>query len=72
MISSIVIDGVLKLVQVIRYGKKSNQPDVARLYDPRATTPEKILHCSKYNENLFTDEETGKQFKTVNGILIAI
>lgn len=69
MISSIVIGGVLKLVQIIRYGKTSSRPDVVRIYDPRATVPEKVLTVSKYNNKLFVDDETGQQFKERNGIL---
>jgi len=71
MISSIVIDGALKLVSIIRYGKHSNRPDVARIYEPRSAVPEKVLNCSKYNGGLFIDEETGQQYKeTKNGLVL--
>jgi hypothetical protein len=72
MISSIVIDGALKLVSIIRYGKHSNRPDVARIYDPRATVPEKVLNCSKYDGGLFIDDETGQQYKETKLGLVAI
>lgn len=72
MISSLIIDGALKIVQIMRYGKNSNRPDVARLYNPRATTPEKVLECHPRNKHLFIDTLTWEQYKEVNGILTLI
>ena len=72
MISSIIIDGALKLVQVVRYGKYSNRPDVARIFQPRSAVPEKVLNCSKYDDGLFVDEETGQKYKETELGLVAI
>lgn len=72
MISSILIDGVLKLVQVCRYGKKSSRPDVVRLLDPKSPIPEKILVCNKYNPEIFFDEDNGNEYKMTQRGLIPI
>lgn len=72
MISSIIIDGTLKLVQIVRYGKFSNRPDVARIYEPRSTVPEKVLNCSKYDDGTFIDEETGQRYKETKLGLVAV
>lgn len=72
MISSIIIDGALKLVQIMRYGNTSNRPDVARIYNPREAVPEKVLECSKYDNTLFSDPLSGQQFKEVKGTLVPI
>lgn len=72
MISSIVIDGALKLVQIIRYGNKSNRPDVVRLFNPRNPIPEKVLVCNKYDPSKFIDDETGVEYKETKEGLIAL
>ena len=72
MISSLLIDGALKLVQVVRYGKRSNRPDVARIYSPRAAVPEKVLECSPYDHHTFVDTETGDLYKETRTGLIPI
>lgn len=59
MITSIVIDGALKLVQLIRY---SNNHKVARIYNPAdIRIPVKVLDLDSQGRAL--DEETGKYHK---------
>ena len=72
MISSLIIDGALKLIQVVRYGKQSNRPDVARVFNPRSAVPEHILECSKYDNSIFVDPNTGDQYKETEGGLVLV
>ena len=58
MFTRLLIDGVLKIAQVIRYEHK--QARVARIYDPRATTPERIME--EIEENVFLDMEHNQKF----------
>ncbi len=58
-ISSLIIDGALKLIQKIEYKGKEN---VIRIYDPRATVPERILYESKQLPGTFIDEVTDQVF----------
>ena len=59
MITSIIMDGALKLVQLIRY---SNNQRVARIYNPaNSRIPEKVLDLDSQGRAL--DEETGKYHK---------
>lgn len=60
MITKLLLDGALKLVQVIRHesGLKT-----ARIYNPRENVPEKILYESRYDQELFIDELTGAKYR---------
>lgn len=66
MFTSLVIDGVLKIVQVIRY---KNKPAVARVYDPRAVVPETILQASKYDDDRFIDDDCREYRLTDTGLV---
>jgi len=69
MISTILIDGVIKLIQVVRYSKK---PATARVYVPGAKVPEKVLQASKYDDNRFIDDETCKEYRLTRTGMVAI
>ncbi len=49
---------MLKIAQVIRYEHK--QARVARIYDPRANTPERIME--EVEHNVFKDMEHNQKF----------
>lgn len=68
-LSMIIIDGALKLVQHIAYSGKENR---LRIYDPKATTPEKVLFESKTNPGIFLDEVNDKMYTEVNGKWVGI
>ncbi len=70
MFTKLVIDGVLKLVQVIRYN--SNRQSVARIYDPRGTMPEAILNEVKDRKNIFRDDVNNKDYRLTPNGLVAI
>lgn len=69
MFTTLFLDGAMKIVQIIRY---RNQPPVARIYDPRGTTPEAILQGNKYNQEEFVDELTGKKYQNYPTGMVAI
>lgn len=58
MFTRLLIDGVLKIAQVIRYENQKNR--VARVFDPRASVPERIL--DEVQENVFLDREHNQKF----------
>lgn len=59
MITSIIMDGALKLVQLIRY---SNNQRVARIYNPsNSRIPERVLDLD--NQGRAIDDETGKFYR---------
>ncbi len=59
MITSIIMDGALFLVKLIRY---SNNHKVARIYNPAdSRIPVKVLDID--NQGRALDEETGKYHK---------
>lgn len=53
IIGTLIIDGVVKLVQKREYKEKEN---VLRIYDPRSAVPEKILYESKQLPGAYLDE----------------
>jgi hypothetical protein len=59
MFTRLLIDGVLKIAQVIRYEHK--QARVARIYDPKGTIPERIM--DEVQENVFLDREHNQKFR---------
>jgi hypothetical protein len=67
MITKLLVDGALKLVQVIRYGNKKS---VARLYDPKGTIPEAVLF--EIQENMFLDINTDKSYQLTSTGMIGI
>ncbi len=69
MISTLLIDGAIKLVQVMRYSKK---PATARVYVPGAKIPEKVLQASKYDDNRFIDDDTCKEYRLTRNGMVAI
>jgi len=74
MIASIVIDGVLKLIQkrVSKNTSFKTEENVIRVYDPRSTIPEKILYESKQLPGLYLDEVENKFYTEANGKLSLI
>lgn len=59
MITALVIDGALKLVQLVRY---SNNQKVARIYNAKdSRIPERVLDLD--NQGRAIDDETGKLYK---------
>lgn len=60
MITALLLDKVLKLVQIRR--DEHSKKQVARIYDPRSVTPEAIFNEVKAGSNIFHDELTGRQF----------
>jgi len=59
MITSILVDGALKLVQLIRY---SNNQKVARFYNPKdSRIPERVLDLDSQGRAI--DDETGKLYR---------
>lgn len=59
MITKLVVDSVLKLVQVCKYSNKNNR--VAKVYNPREAVPENIL--TEVQPNIFKDMVNNKLFK---------
>lgn len=70
MITALLLDKVLKLVQVRR--DEHSTTKVARIYDPRAAEPEAIYKEIKPNSNIFHDELTGRRFHLTPTGLIGI
>lgn len=58
MFTTIIFNGVLKVVQLIRY---RNNQTVARIFDPREAVPERVLDVDQQGRML--DDETGKTYK---------
>lgn len=73
-LSVIIIDGAIKVAQKMFYrnnGTKKQQ-NVVRIYDPRGTTPEAVLHESRVMPGLFVDEVNDKVYQEVNGRWVGI
>lgn len=69
MISSLFIDGVLKLVQKIKYSNKKE--NVLRVYNPSdSRVPEKVLYESQSNPGTYLDEGTDKVYFESQGRLM--
>lgn len=70
MVSTILIDGVVKLVKVVRY---RNKPAVARVFDPSNTVvPEKVLEANRYDGDKFLDDDTCREYRLTQNGMIAI
>lgn len=52
-ISSLIVDGAIKLYQKIEYKGKET---VIRIWDPKSTVPEKVLYESKELPGTYLDE----------------
>lgn len=73
-LSVILIDGAIKIAQKMLYrnrGTKKEQ-NIVRIYDPRGTTPEHILHESRVMPGLFVDEVNDRVYHQVNGRWVGI
>lgn len=60
MFTRLIIDGVLKIAQIVRYSKNES---VARVFDPRGTVPQAILKELKDKAGVYRDEVNGKDYK---------
>jgi hypothetical protein len=59
MFTRAFLDGVLKIAQVIRYGKKHG---VARIFNPQdSRVPERVL--DEIAENVFVDREYNQKYQ---------
>ena len=67
MFTSLILDGVLKIVQVVRVARKRQS---ARIFDPRGTVPEKVL--DEIRENVFIDRDNNQEYRYTPTGLIAI
>jgi hypothetical protein len=70
MFTKLIIDGVLKIVQVVRYS--NNHQSVARIYDPRGTMPEAILNELQERKGVYRDDVNNKDYRLTPTGLIAI
>lgn len=68
-LSTVIIDGAIKLVQKVVYAGKENR---VRLYDPKSRVPEKILFESKTKPGVYLDEVNDKMYHEVNGRWVGI
>lgn len=68
MITKLLLDRVLKLVQVRKDEHSENR--VARIYNPREATPEAIYN--EVEKDIFHDSLTGRKFHLTPMGLIAI
>lgn len=64
MITKLLVDGVLKLVQI----RKSQNKNVARVYDPKSQIPETILN--EIAPNCYENGLTGDLFKVEDGAMV--
>lgn len=69
MVSTILIDGAIKLVKIIRY---RNKPAVARIFTPGQAVPDKVMEASKYNDNRFLDDDNCKEYRLTRNGMVAI
>lgn len=67
MITHILLKGVLKLVSIRKDEHSKNQ--VARIYNPRETTPEAIFN--EIAPNCYEDSLTGDLFKVLDGKMVS-
>lgn len=58
MITRLIIDGVLKIAQIVRYEHQKTR--VAKVFDPRGAVPERVL--DEVQENIFLDREYDKKY----------
>ena len=58
MITKLVVDGVLYIVSIWKYDNQSRR--TAKVYDPRQSTPEKVLE--EIETNVFLDQEYNKKY----------
>lgn len=74
MISSIVIDGVLKLIQkrIAKNKGLKTEENVIRIYDPRSVVPEKVLYESKTLPGTYLDEVEDKVYLHRNNTLVQV
>lgn len=69
MISTILIDGAVKLVKIIRY---RNKPAVARIFTPGQNIPEKVLEANRYDGDKFLDDDTCKEYRLTQTGMVAL
>lgn len=69
-ISVAIINGVLKLAQLVTNEKGTNKR--VRIYDPKSTVPESILHESTQRPGVFVDEVNDKLYHQCNGRWVGI
>lgn len=70
MFSTILIDGAIKLVEIIRY---RNKPAVARIYDADNTkVPVKVLQGSQYDNDRFVDDVDCREYRSTQTGMVAI
>ena len=71
MISSILIDGALKLIQKVTYKNRGlkTKENVIRIFSPREAVPEQILYESKVLPGTYLDEVNDKVYIECNGRL---
>ena len=67
MIAPLLWKGILKLVSIRKDQHSKSQ--VARVYDPRGTTPEAIFH--EIAPNCYEDSLTGDLFKILDGKMVS-
>lgn len=70
MLSTILIDGAIKLVEIVRYKTK---PAVARIYDVENTkVPVKVLQGSNNDPDRFIDDVDCREFRSTQTGMVAI
>lgn len=70
MLSTILIDGAVKLVEIIRYKK---QPAVARIYDANnMNIPTKVLQGSATDPDRFIDDVDCREYRSTQTGMVAV
>lgn len=69
MLSTILIDGAVKIVKIIRY---RNKPAVARVFTPGQAVPDKVLEANRYDHDKFLDDDTCKEYRLTNSGMVAV
>ncbi len=62
MITSLLIEGVLKIVSIRKDSNKSKK--TAQVFDPRGNVPETVL--DEIGENIFVERGTSNRFALTN------
>ena len=62
MITSLLIEGVLKIVSIRKDSNKSKK--TAQVFDPRGNVPEAVL--DEIGENIFVERGTSNRFALTN------
>ena len=62
MITSLLIEGVLKIVSIRKDSNKSKK--TAQVFDPRGSVPEAIL--DEIGENIFVERGTSNRYSLTN------